>query len=179
MPGLLLVAFGAFLLLNRIDVFLFEWELILPGMAFIIGIAMWANCLKSETKCKVFQGTLLIVLGGFFFLWNYETIDLMLFDYWPIFPTAFGLAFVSLFVTNWKRWWALIPGFFLLFIGGSFFAYFLGYIDEYQLEDMFYSFDDMIDKGWDYYPVIFVFIGIILIYTSLKRSKVKQETISE
>jgi len=170
-PGLMLVLFGMLLLLDRIGLYYFTWSLFLPGAAFILGQILWINCLRSKTRCHVFWGTILVVLGGFFFLWNYGTIDTYMFSFWPVFPTAVGLALISMFMVNWRHWWALIPGLPLTIFGGSYLIYYLGYIDVYRLEDILYSFEDTLYRFGDFYPLLFVLLGVILIIMSVRKSR--------
>lgn len=179
MPGLILVVIGMFLLLDRMDVYYFEWSLFIPAGVFLLGLSIWTNCLKSRKGCNVFWGTVLVILGGFFFLWNYGTLDVTMIDYWPIFPTAIGAGFLSIFLLNWRHWWALFPGVPLLVIGGSYLAYYTGYIDLFRLEDILYTFEDIVINIGDYYPVIFIVIGLLLIVMATRRSRRKVEPPAE
>jgi hypothetical protein len=60
----------------------------------------------------------LLILGGILFL-LYELGYVLIGDYaWAIILGIAGLAFLSVFITDRRQWWALFPGFALL-IGGS------------------------------------------------------------
>jgi len=170
LPGLLLLALGVFLLLDRTRLVIFGWDLFLPALAFLLGLVMLVECMKPEARCRPFWGTLLVVFGGFFFLWNNGTLDYLLYDYWPIFPTAFGLAFIAQFLAKQRGWLTLIFGVILALTGGSYFLDYFGYIDVYSLQDIAYRIEDLLYLFFDYYPVAIIVIGILLIFSSIRRS---------
>jgi len=179
LPGIVLVAVGVFLLLDRFDaldrynVNIFQWDLMLPALAVILGLNLWIRALRNKPRCGVFTGTLLVVLGAFFFAWNYGWIDQYFYYYktFPIFPTAIGLAFLSMFMFDYHKWWAILPAAPFLLVGFTSFCYTMGILDIYDLEDSAYYIEDIFFDFRTYVPVIIVFIGLIIIISSLKKAK--------
>jgi len=179
MPGLILVSVGAFLLLDRFDVLdrydvdLFQWDLILPAFAVILGLNLWIRAMRYKPHRGVFTGTLLLVLGVFFFAWNNGNIDQYFYYYneFPIYPTAIGLAFLSIFLFDFHKWWAILPAVPFLLAGFTSFCYTMGYIDIYDLENSTYYFEDIFIDFRTFFPLIIVFIGILIIISSLRKAK--------
>jgi len=173
LPGLVLVTVGAFLLLDRFDVYIFQWDLMLPAFAVILGLNLWIRAIRYKPQHGVFTGTLLVVLGVFFFAWNNGWIDHYFYYYsvFPIFPTAIGLAFISMFLFDYHKWWAILPAAPFLVAGFASFCYTLGIMDVYDLEDSAYYIEDIFFDFRTFVPLILVFIGLIIIISSLRKAK--------
>lgn len=168
LPGLILVIIGVIMLLDQTGIYFFHWGLILPLLAVVLGLYMWVRALRSKEKRGVFTGTLLIVFGGFFLLWNYGPFYNHFYfrSYVPIFPIAIGLAFFALFIVDFRKWWALFPAAFFLSIGGIGLASTL-----YILQNMIYRSRDIIHVITDYFPMILVGIGLLLIIGSMRKAR--------
>ena len=173
LPGMVLVAVGTFLLLDRFNVYIFQWDLMLPVFAVILGLNFWIRALRYKPQRRVFTGTLLVVLGAFFFAWNDGWIDrYFYYNYtFPIYPTAIGLAFLSMFMFDYHKWWAILPAAPFLLAGLTSFCYTLGIMDVYDLEDSAYYIEDIFFDFRTYVPLILVFIGLIIIISSIKKAK--------
>ena len=76
-------------------------------------------------------------------------------DYWPVFPIAFGIAFLIQAVLGQKDWALLVPGVLLLFVGSAFLAKNLGFFFWYDI--------------LEFWPVILIVIGTLLIFKSLRK----------
>ncbi|MFC1564324.1 hypothetical protein ACFL6G_05270 [candidate division KSB1 bacterium] len=178
-PGLILIFFGVILLANRMryDLHLFEWNLIIPLIAVLIGLKMWITALMTPHKGKVFPGTLFLVLGAFFFSYNYGLLDRYIYfdTIWPIFPTSLGLAFLSLFLVNFRNWLSLFPAVIFLGIGLISFAIVLDAIDYWTIEDFWYENEDLFYNIGDWAPLLVIFIGLILIVSSIRRAKARRQ----
>ncbi|MCP4614765.1 MAG: hypothetical protein GY845_39290 [Planctomycetes bacterium] len=178
-PGLLLIFFGVLLILDRMrfDLRLFQWETIIPLLAILIGLKMWITALATPKKGSVFPGTLFLVLGSFFFMYNYGILDeWFYFDtFWPIFPTALGLAFLSLFLVNFRNWLSLFPAVIFLGIGTISFAIMLDFLDYWTIEDFWYENEDIFYNIGDWAPLLVIVVGLVLIISSIKRAKAKKQ----
>jgi len=179
LPGFVLVAVGVFLLLDRFhaldryNVNIFQWDLMLPAFAVLLGLNLWIRALRYKPQRGVFGGTLLVVLGAFFFAWNYGWIDHYFYYHsaFPIFPTAIGFAFLSMFLFDYHKWWAILPAAPFLCAGLVSFSYTLGIMDIYDLEDSAYYIEDIFFDFRTYIPLLIVFIGLMIIISSLKKAK--------
>ena len=173
LPGMVLVAVGTFLLLDRFNVYIFQWDLMLPVFAVILGLNFWLRALRYKPQRRVFTGTLLVVLGAYFFAKNYGWIDDYFYYYndFPIYPTAIGLAFLSKFMFDYHKWWAILPAAPFLSVGFASFLYTLGILDLYDLEDSAYYIEDIFFDFRTYVPLILVFIGLIIIISSIRKAK--------
>ena len=171
LPGLILVIIGVIMLLDQAGIYFFHWSFIFSLLAVMLGLYMWVRALRSKEKRGVFTGTLLIVFGGFFLLWNYSPFYYHFYfrGYAPIFPIAIGLAFFALFVVDFRKWWALFPAAFFLSIGGIGLASTLHYINHYILQNMIYRSRDIIHVIAAYFPMILVGIGLLLIIGSMRK----------
>ena len=173
LPGLILIVIGFIMILHQLGVNFFHWDLIIPPLAVILGLYMWVRASRSKDKGGVFIGTVLIVLGGFFLLWNYNPFYNHFYfrSYAPVFPLAVGVAFFALFIADFRKWWALFPAAFFLAVGGFGLASTLYYINHYILQNMMYRLRDVIHVFVDYFPVILVIIGLLLVITSMRKAR--------
>lgn len=180
-PGLLLIAIGAILILRRIDYdfYYFSWDMIIPLVGVLLGLRFWITAFTFGNKGRVFPGTLLLVLGAFFLAWNSGyLLDYLYYDtFWPIFPTALGLSFLALVLVSPRNWLSIFPAIIFLGVGGISFAIYLDYLSYWELEDFWYEHEYMLDSAEDFFPLLIIIIGIIIIVSSLKISKRKKDTI--
>ncbi len=179
LPGILLIFFGVLLMLDnmRYDFEILQWSTIIPLLAVLIGISMWIKALASPNKGSVFPGTLFFVLGAFFFLYNYGILDQWFYfdTFWPIFPSALGLAFLALFLVNARNWLALFPAVIFLGIGGISFAIMLDFLDQWAIEDFYYENEHIFYNLGDWAPLLVVVIGLILIISSIRKASRRKQ----
>ncbi|MFC1553810.1 hypothetical protein ACFL7D_04165 [candidate division KSB1 bacterium] len=173
-PGLILVGIGVVMILDSIDIYYVPWDLLIPVITVFLGLHMWIKSTRREDRRGVFSGTFLVVLGGFYFAWNYGTLDYYFYfqNPYPIFPMALGLAFLSVFVASPRKWWAILPAIIFLGIG------FMGFLVSMR-RFRFYDWDDF--RHYIYisphffkdifFPAILVVIGLILILSNIKRAR--------
>ncbi len=179
-PGLILILIGLILVMKRMnyDMDIFQWEILIPLFGILIGLKMWVTALTTSNKGKVFPGTLILVLSGFYFAWNYGIMD----DYyyldtiWPIFPTALGLSFLALFLVNFRNWLSLFPAILFLGIGLSFFAVSMDLVEYWVIEDFWYNMEDYLYDIKDWYPVLIILFGFLIIFTSIRRSSRRKDS---
>lgn len=159
-PGLILILIGVVLLLHQLEVLYFNWRQIYPILLLVLGGLFLVSVKTKDDKGAVFPGTVLIVLGLFFFIRNYGffSFDYYFYefeDFWPIFLVAVGLGFVVLYFIKPQDWGVLIPGSVLLLFGIIFFL---------RVTGVFYWKDFA-----DYWPVILIAVGISIVINSLRR----------
>lgn len=160
-PGLVLIAIGLILLFHQLDIFYFRWRFVYPLILLGLSAMFFVPMLSKKDRSAVFPATILLVLGLFFFIRNF---DLFAFDYyfydfedfWPIFLIAVGLGFVVLFFVKPADWGVLIPGTVLLFFGVVFIL---------RSSRLFY----WRDLG-DFWPVILIAIGLSIVIGSLRKN---------
>lgn len=120
-PATFLIFLGLLFLLRSFHMLSWNnvWPLILVG----VGVTLFISGLGRTDKGAVFPGTVLILVGVFFFLWSrFHFPDYMDMDeLWPVFPLIVGLAFCVLFLVNPRDWGTLVPGAILILISLAFF----------------------------------------------------------
>ncbi len=160
-PGIVLIAIGVFFLLHRLDIFYFRWSHLYPLILLGAGVLFFISIFTKNEKGSAFPATVLLVLGLFFLVrnYNYFSIDYYFYgfeEFWPIFLIAFGLGFIVLYFFKSDDWGVLIPGSILLFFGIVFTLRSLG---------VFY---------WrhfsDFWPVILIAIGLGIVINNLRRT---------
>lgn len=149
-PALFLIFIGAFFLLRSFHVFYWHdmWPLFLIGVGGILCFSAFGK----RDKGAVFPGTILILVGAFFFLWKHYYLPWYMDEMWPVFPFIVGFAFFILFLFNPRDWGVLIPAAILIFISAIFFADNTGFFP--------WSAWHIIGQTW---PVILIVIGIIIL----------------
>ena len=165
-PGIILIFIGSLLLINKITPYYFSWYEIYPLILIGIGLLLIFSILNKVDKGAIFPGTILLLVGVFFFLRNYDIMPYYyLSDFWPIFLIIFGLAFFAVFVTKPSDWGVLIPGCLFLFLGVIFF------LKIYRI--IYWEIWEIVGQYW---PVILIVIGGSIILGSLKKGKSEDET---
>ena len=117
--GFALVIIGLLFLLSSFDVWDFHWSHIL----IIIGIFFYAGAFSGSDRGPIFPGTIVLLIGLFFMLREYDVLDDSMYYMWPVFPIIVGTAFIMMYIFRPGDWGLLIPGTILLVIGILFLAY--------------------------------------------------------
>jgi len=159
-PGALLILVGLFLLLHQLDLVYLRWRHLYPILMLGFSALFFASIIYKRDKGAIFPGMVLLVLGLFFFLRNFDFFEFGYYFYsfeyyWPIFLVAFGLGFVALYVVRQDDWGVLIPGTILLFLGTLFFLRSAGYFFWWRLAD--------------FWPVILIIIGLSIVFSNLRK----------
>lgn len=159
MPGIILIAIGAVLLINKLTPYSIGWDEIYPLILIILGLLIFKTVLKKRDKGGVFFGTLLFLLGVYFLVKNYDIIP---YEYvrevFPIIMIILGLSFLTVFVFSPKDLGPIIPGGILLFIGT---------VVLLQRLDLFYL--DLGEIISEYWPITLILIGGAIIFGALKK----------
>jgi len=160
--GIILIILGLFIVLDRfLDFYFYEDWSILPGIAALLGIFLLIRGFRSPAKGGVFAGTVLLILGVFYFLrCNYLLPILYWNSSFPVIILAIGIGFLVLFIVKPKDWGPLIPAVILIFIGGALF------IEEWGI-----WYIDLWDIIRDYWPILLILIGIKIVLDAMKRKK--------
>ena len=155
--GLILILVGGGLLLKRMGLLDVGWEEIYP-IALLLFAAMSIVSVAQGNRNHAFWATFLFVCGLFTFLKNYGIIDsLWSINLWSILLLAFGLSFFALYVTKPQDWGVLIPGSILTVFG------LVALLDDLGLDWLSYQ------QIIEYWPLMLIAIGIIIIASSLTR----------
>jgi len=165
LPGLLLIFIGILLLTNKLLPDILDWRRLYPIIIMAIGVWILSStcCQHKKDKGGVFPGSVLFLIGLFFFLRNYDIIPYS-YDVWPIYIIILGLGFLALFIVKPRDWGTLIPAAIFLFFGIV------------SLFNIYYIIDwDAWDMVGDYWPIILILIGVSIIISSLKKHLYKNE----
>jgi hypothetical protein len=161
-PGLLLIVAGALLLAYQLELFDFRWQQVYPVLMLAIGAILFAFAIANKAKGQLFPGTILLLLGLFFALRNFDLFEFGYYfydfrDFWPVLLIIFGIGFFVQFLFKPDDWGLMIPGAFLLFFGTVFLLKSFGYFFWYDLID--------------YWPAILIAIGLVIVIASLKKRR--------
>ncbi len=164
--GILLVAVGVVLLLDRVHLVYFGFGRILwLFLAFVGGWLVVRSFLYNE-RGKAFWGTLLFLFSVFFFLRTFYIVGF----HFRTFPAAvlfiLGFGFLMLFVQNPRAWQVLIPAGLLGGLGAVFILADLGYLYRWDVEYAIRT----------YWPVILILIGLLLVFKRRERQLPKSAT---
>lgn len=163
-PGLLLVLVGVALLLNKLDLVEWYWGDVYPVIMLGLGILFFSFVFVRRDRNASFWGTTFLLLGGFFFLRNFDIIPYYFWEeIWPVIPLAIGIGFIVLYAFKPEDWGVLIPGAVLLFIGIVALA---------NTMDFYWRTRELVEDFW---PVILIVIGGALVLSSFIRKKQQQE----
>ena len=158
-PGVILILVGSWFLSRRFFEMEPFWEKSYPILMILISCLLIWRFIQKHHSGTLFWSIVLMVLGAFFLLRNYDVITYFYVDeYWPIFLIALGLGFVSLFIYQPHDWGGLIPGSICLFFGLVF--------SFHNFQGFFWGYDNVIANYW---PAILIFIGSGIIISGLLR----------
>ncbi|NOZ62967.1 MAG: hypothetical protein GXO74_15025 [Calditrichaeota bacterium] len=160
-PGVFLILLGIILLLYKLMPNFFGWRELYPLILLVLGIWLVIEAMLPDKKDRgaIFPGTILLLLGLFFSLRNYDLIPFYYVrEVWPIFLIILGFAFLALFLVNPRDQGSLIPASLFLFFGVILLLRKLSIID-WEIGNFFA----------DYWPVILIFVGLGIIANSLRR----------
>jgi len=160
-PGIILIAIGTLLLLNRLDIYYFRWATLYPIILMFLGAIFMSRAFGGRDKGAIFPGTILFLVGLFFFLRNNYWLPFYYFrDSWPVFVLIIGIAFVALYAVKPYDWGVLIPGGLFLLLGSAFLLDRLHYLP--------WGVREILGQLW---PVALIILGIAILVGSLKRSE--------
>lgn len=158
-PGILLIAVGLWLFVNRINVLSYYSFRIYPILMILFAVFLFEEAVRRRHSGALFWGVVVFLVGGFFLLRNFEIIPhFYAEEYWPIFLIAMGFGFITKFVFNPKDWGVLIPGGLFLFFGIGF--------SMRTLSGYFWRWEYIVE---DYWPVILIVIGAAVLLSGLRK----------
>lgn len=165
--GLILIAAGIVLLMHNLDLLDFDFSEVWPIAVAVIGALFLSSAREKANKGVVFPGTILLLVGVFFFFWQNRYIPRGMGNAWPFFIAIVGIAFIVLYACERREKGTLILGIILLFVGGVF------SVDNYVL--LPWEPWKLISKSW---PLILVFIGVSMMLRERRRRR-ERETAEE
>jgi hypothetical protein len=155
-PSLFLIFIGIVFLLRSFH--LFQWHDVWPVLLFGVGLLLFLSAFGRRDKGAVFPGTILVLVGTFFFLWKNYYLPWYMDELWPIFPLVVGVAFFVLFLFSPRDWGVLIPAAILTFVSAIFFLNNFGTLP--------WSVWEVIGKTW---PIILIVIGVLILASHTRR----------
>lgn len=159
LPGVILIIIGAILLVNKLTPYTIGWDEIYPLLLIILALLIYKTVLMKRERGGIFLGTLLLLLGCYFLVRNYDIVP---YEYarevWPIILIILGLSFLSVFILYPKDWGLVIPGGILVFIGTVIFLR--------RLDIVFFDLRELIS---DYWPIALILIGGAIVFSALKK----------
>ena len=156
--GFLLILIGGAILLGRLDVLRIGWFELYPIMITALGLLFLILALVNREKGTLFPATFFLTIGIYFILRNFDILPFYeIYEIWPIFMLALGLAFLVLFISAPKNWGVMIPGSIFLFFGVIFLVENIG------------AHIWWIDLVSQYWPLMLVVIGLSIILSHMTK----------
>ena len=156
--GALLIIFGAALILKKLGIFYFSWNESYPILLLFFGTLSFFKVNVTKRK-EIFWASFLTLAGIFSFLRNYDIIHFLWYlETFHVLLCILGLAFFTQFLFSKKDWGFLIPSVIFFILGLAFI-----------LDDFNINLAEIVDYE-HYWPVALIFIGIYVIFNSMKKS---------
>jgi hypothetical protein len=159
--GVVLILFGAALLLDHLRVVHFGFGLILWSILLVVGVVQVARGFARHCKGQVFWGTILFLFSLQFFLDNLDLI----YASFRLFSAAtlliVGAGFLMMYLSRLRDVYLLVPTLVLIGVGGALYLAGMGYVQYY-------------DVWWllkRYWPIVVILLGVTLIIRTIPRSK--------
>jgi hypothetical protein len=151
--GIALIVFGVALLFNKLGIITVGFHHIFWPLLMLLGIAGVSKGYARNRRGKIFGGTILFLYSLFFFLRSIESVEFHDYMFLPATFLIFGIAFVMMYLHNFRDWFLLIPAFLLCGIGILFILTEYGYLYEWE--------------AWEavrlYWPIGLILLGVALI----------------
>jgi hypothetical protein len=156
-PGLVLIAVGAWFLLRAFVSDLPGMDALWPIFPIIVGLSMFVGWFFTPNK-RANHGIMIpavinLLVGVFFFAFTFKIVpwrDMAIF--WPVFPLIVGIAFVVAFLfSGFHNWGLLIPGGIAAGVGVVGLAYTV------------FREDEIIAPLLGYWPVLLIGLGILIL----------------
>ena len=161
-PGLLLIALGAWLLAQNLGVPLPGVERLWPVFPMFFGLAFLLQFFLGGRKDEglVFVGVGATLVGAFFFAFTLGRLEwAQMGDYWPVFVLIGSAAFLAQWLVRPAQRGLLVPMFIGLIVGGLFLAANLGLLNAGVREQLI--------KLW---PLALIVAGLITLAAYFFRS---------
>jgi hypothetical protein len=156
--GVFLILLGAGLILNKLQVFLHSWGIILWVCLSVVGVVTVVQAFIARRRGVVFWGSLLFFVSVTMIAHRFVLIDFAPWDVPATFALALGLSFLMLFFYDPRRHGVLVP---VLFFGGYGVLYYLWWwdvIDWFEMRHYLFT----------YWPVFVILWGLSLIFRRRK-----------
>ena len=151
--GIILVVFGAAMLLDRLDVINVDFSNILWPFMMILGLLIVGRGFSADRRGKIYWGTVLFLYSLFFLLRSIDRFEIEGYMFFPASFIIFGIAFFMMYLTNLKDWPLLIPSVILCFVGSMFILTEYGILYRWEVWD--------IVRLW--WPVILILFGVAML----------------
>jgi len=157
--GLMLILIGAAFLVGQVTDIGFDWTFILMGL----GLAFLLKAVIEKSSGSVFTGTLLFLLGLFFFGEHMRWELLGVWDAWPFIPGVVGLAFLAEWVTCRKKSGLLFTALILIAVSAMFVLAESRYMDWQTVGDIV-----------EWWPLLLLGMGVYLLIKKPTKSVEKK-----
>ncbi|MCD6118174.1 hypothetical protein J7K93_14310 [bacterium] len=167
-PGVVLITIGLLLLSAKIGRGFNPWEQALPVIIIIFALALIFETFRNHNDNALFWGVVLILLGAFYSLRNFNVIPFFYIDeYWPIFLISPGAGILIQNIVYGRKPGPFISSSIMILLGLFFLMFTLPY--DFDIAEYYLS------RFW---PLMFVLLGLIIILKSLKNSnnEIEKET---
>ncbi len=160
--GLILISLGLILILDQQGVL--SWTLVRSYGFLFFGMLLVLRAISNPARQGLFLSVIIFCLGLYFLGVEWNLYELHRGLTISVFVLSFGVAFYAVFFFKQHKWDSLIYGNLLILTGTLFL---LAYLNILPSE----TFITIID---DYWPLVFVILGVALILKSIHSSRKSQ-----
>ncbi len=161
--GVVLIIIGIVMLLDKLDVLSVDFNTILWPLLMLIGIVVVTNGFSENRRGKIYWGSVLFLYALFFLLKSIDYFEIYSRTFFPASFLVFGIAFLMMYINNFKDWPLLIPALVLIGLGSVFILTDYGVIYQWDVWNFLRV----------YWPVILILLGIAIL---LKQSSIKSNS---
>jgi len=151
--GIALMIVGGFMLLERFNVVDIDFATVFWPLMMLIGIVSVGRGFSQERRGKIFWGTVLFLYSLFFLLKSIDSFEIYGYTFFPASFLIFGIAFLMMYLNNFKDWPFLIPAFLLSVVGALFILSEYGFLYRWEVWDIMRL----------YWPVILILLGLAML----------------
>jgi hypothetical protein len=161
MPGLMLAGVGFWLLARNLTFHSLFWLKVYPLLILVFSLALFWEYHRSRRHSTLFWGTVVLVVGLFYFLRNFRLMPYFFLDeYWPLFFLAMGIGFLVRFLVQPQRWGVLFGAGFFLFLGVKSAAHVMDF-----------EWAEKMDHVLRFWPAALILLGVGLLASGMQKEK--------
>lgn len=131
--GIVLIALGVVLLLNRLDVFFVQWDSLAWVAGLCLGGFLVVDGFVRGRRARVYWGGVLFFFSLYWVLTRLDVIHHHGFFVTPVILLSFGLSFFLLYASDTKEYGLLFPAVLLTGVGAIMILWWLEYIEWYEV----------------------------------------------
>jgi hypothetical protein len=151
--GVGLIAIGAAMILDRLNVISWSWHIVLWALLAFVGAFKVVSGFQQKYRGRAFWGTMLFLFGLYGVLSELDLFGVPSYLCLPLLMLMVGMSFLVTYISSPRDWYLLVPALSFLGIGGVLLLTEVGVLYRWDVLPLIKS----------YWPVTLILFGLSLL----------------